>query len=435
MSSLSNIFEKSCAFVVLNEFDSFTYLCKDCLKDFENASDLETHIRLGHDDIKAETCDLYVRDGIEQETYLGERKESTEDQRPIFQKAIITNDFSNCCEERQDHLIKHEYDDGNFGSVDSQYLQNSPLDSQYYDGNSDQEIPTTTLAKTRKHELIEKLKYSGMFETIESVKSLKSEKLSKTTKSAKVGKSSKIRNSSESEKLSKSSKPKKYKSRKSKEIKNFGELFTKFHCEMCPDSVFYNKPNLRHHMMRHKKNVYLNKRCPICKAKPRNYEKHMRIFHTEEKPYKCDFCDATYRTNDNRLVHMRSHTKERPYLCADCGKSFQSMSGRYKHQLIVHTKVKRHQCNECDRSFYTPSLLKDHHNSFHSTERPHQCTICGKTYATTKYLNKHKKTHGDKLNKCQFCDKKFKLSENRRKHEKQVIFIMINFMQCMIMKR
>lgn len=193
-----------------------------------------------------------------------------------------------------------------------------------------------------------------------------------------------------------------------------------FYCDMCPESSFHNKANLRHHMKHHTKNIHLNKRCPVCHKKMRKYEHHMKLYHLEEKPFKCDFCEAKYKTNDNRLIHQRSHTSERPYLCSICGSTFTSLSAKYRHQMQVHTETKRYQCTQCERSFYTPSLLRDHGFSFHSTLRPYVCDTCGKDYSTQKYLNKHKKTHGDKMIQCKYCEKKFKLFENKRKHEKQV---------------
>lgn len=73
-----------------------------------------------------------------------------------------------------------------------------------------------------------------------------------------------------------------------------------FYCEMCPGRSFRTLEVIKVHMKRHAMND-LRKPCPLCPIRPRNYEKHMQYAHTEAKPYKCDFCDASFKYNMGRV--------------------------------------------------------------------------------------------------------------------------------------
>ena len=44
---------------------------------------------------------------------------------------------------------------------------------------------------------------------------------------------------------------------------------------------------------------------------------HQRI-HTQEKPFKCNFCERVYRQSCHLKEHQMSHSGERSYRCPEC---------------------------------------------------------------------------------------------------------------------
>ncbi|KAJ9590682.1 hypothetical protein L9F63_016198, partial [Diploptera punctata] len=75
-----------------------------------------------------------------------------------------------------------------------------------------------------------------------------------------------------------------------------------------------------------------------------NLAHHVRI-HTNEKPFKCEFCDLAFSVKHTLTAHIRIHTNERPYSCKVCSKSFSQQSALTAH-VRIHTNEKPFTCDK-----------------------------------------------------------------------------------------
>uniref|UniRef100_A0A1A7Y3W8 Zinc finger protein 473 n=1 Tax=Iconisemion striatum TaxID=60296 RepID=A0A1A7Y3W8_9TELE len=209
--------------------------------------------------------------------------------------------------------------------------------------------------------------------------------------------------------------------RRHQEIHNEKRDF-KYKCSSC-DKRFRDQYDLNRHTMRvHEKGEFSNsindedledpnafeimenKTCLLCGkyfAREVDMERHMKS-HSEDRPYKCSFCQKRFKnpyvlkrhereicksreqkkpkrkeisrpstepSSDvsvegkicpicNRILpctadiakHLRSHTEERPFICVTCEKGFKYKDTLKKHQIIHgHEGIKEEQCKTVDQ--------------------------------------------------------------------------------------
>ena len=177
-----------------------------------------------------------------------------------------------------------------------------------------------------------------------------------------------------------------------------------FPCTLCK-KVFPTEFHLKRHKYKHECRQSKRFICSICdKAFSRKsyYEDH-KITHTNQRPYSCKICGATYRYSRGLRHHMHTHKDsgssrcengrpvESGWLCSKCGKIFSCMSNLRAHELSVHFHRKRKETRVC-------------------------CEICGKL-VNTKHLKAHIESHRKELNySCNLCSKKFYTRSSLRYH-------------------
>lgn len=351
--------EQTCGFLLLNEFSVFIYCCKVCTSEFKYGTDLEAHILWEHQVDEKEVESVLV---AAEEPEL----EPISDEVPIKTEAADESQ----CEKERECIEEHQKATTQDEPLEcSKAVVNEPIAGA--DTGPDH---FRSFSDSSNDNLVEMKIETPAAKPIKSAR--KKNALQRTTANV-------------------------------------------HYCEMCPDITFRTLSILKQHMKQHIENRF-RKKCAICNKRPFDMEKHIELKHTVERPFKCDYYESAFKTDSYRIIHMRIHTRERPFLCSTCGKSFSSQATRKKHEIRLHSEKMPHACQQCDRTFLNPSHLQEHIYALHTKEKHYVCDICGKTFATKKYLRKHKLIHGERKNPCKYCEKKFKTSESRRGHERNV---------------
>uniref|UniRef100_A0AAY5E8G3 Zinc finger protein 648 n=1 Tax=Electrophorus electricus TaxID=8005 RepID=A0AAY5E8G3_ELEEL len=139
---------------------------------------------------------------------------------------------------------------------------------------------------------------------------------------------------------------------------------------------------------------------------------------TENRPYKCTFCNWAFKKSSNLLSHMDTHSGLKPHICDLCGKAYTWSSDHRKH-IRTHTGEKPYVCSECGKEFVRSSDLRKHERNLHGNDKPFPCTTCGKTFNRPLSLMRHERTHlGARPFLCSDCGKAFgsagRLAEHRK---------------------
>ncbi|XP_055298490.1 zinc finger protein ZFP2-like [Sitodiplosis mosellana] len=207
-----------------------------------------------------------------------------------------------------------------------------------------------------------------------------------------------------------------------------------FKCETC-EATFSIHSEYNKHTKTHGKNRF---QCLVCNkwfAKRYLLNAHQKT-HTGAKNYECLQCQKRYTSQSNLDRHIRVfHHQERLYKCSTCLKTFSQLSILKLHQS-VHMAERKFSCDICDNKFKTEVHLKLHKKRHMPTDyrRPRRkytppkkiykptpklcvCNECGKRFTSLALLRSHMQSHSlEKKYECTYCKKRFSFQQTLRNH-------------------
>ncbi|XP_039739573.1 zinc finger and BTB domain-containing protein 41 [Pteropus medius] len=205
-----------------------------------------------------------------------------------------------------------------------------------------------------------------------------------------------------------------------------------FECDVCHQR-YSTKSNLTVHRKKHSADTEVPKkehRCPRCDklhASKKTLAKHIKRFHpenaqefisikkTKSESWKCDICKKSFTRRPHLEEHMILHSQDKPFKCTYCEEHFKSRFARLKHQEKFH--LGPFPCDICGRQFNDTGNLKRHIECTHGGKRKWTCFICGKSVRERTTLKEHLRIHsGEKPHLCSICGQSFRHGSSYRLH-------------------
>uniref|UniRef100_A0A3Q2X9T0 Zinc finger and BTB domain containing 41 n=1 Tax=Hippocampus comes TaxID=109280 RepID=A0A3Q2X9T0_HIPCM len=235
-----------------------------------------------------------------------------------------------------------------------------------------------------------------------------------------------------------------------------------FQCDVCLQR-YSTKSNLTVHKKKHASDAPFQMKehkCPFCNklhASTKTLAKHVRRFHPEHlqeflskrkkksEGWKCPICLKSFTRRTHLQEHMILHTQERPFKCAFCDEYFRSRFARLKHQEKYH--LGPFPCDICGRNFNDTGNRRRHIECTHGGKRKWMCFVCGKSVrerwerifftqsfpfltlnvdflATVSFFiftnRLHLRMHQEKAHQCEECGKCFRRQDHLAVHYRSV---------------
>ncbi|NXI51784.1 HINFP factor, partial [Chloroceryle aenea] len=152
----------------------------------------------------------------------------------------------------------------------------------------------------------------------------------------------------------------------------------RFQCSHC-SKRFATERLLRDHMRNHGESrplllaEALKSVCPPLLAEALK-SVHIRFRHSEERPFKCDYCDYSCKNLIDLRKHLDTHSKEPAYRCEfeACSFTARSLCSIKLHYRKVHEgdSEPRYKCHVCDKCFTRGNNLTVHLRKKHQFKWP-----------------------------------------------------------------
>ncbi|XP_066433054.1 zinc finger protein 646 [Eleutherodactylus coqui] len=107
--------------------------------------------------------------------------------------------------------------------------------------------------------------------------------------------------------------------------------------------------------------------CPMSLSGLTELESHQES-PKEDRPYKCNQCDKSYRHAGSLVNHKKTH-QIGLYTCLICQKEYSNPMGLKSH-LRTHSEEKRFKCEQCGEAFRMSQQLYNHRKSLHGYSTP-----------------------------------------------------------------
>lgn len=98
---------------------------------------------------------------------------------------------------------------------------------------------------------------------------------------------------------------------------------------------------------------------PLTMFETRHRFTHETQIHSDQMPFRCDFCQRLFKHKRSRDRHVKLHTGDKRYRCLHCEAAF-SRSDHLKIHMKTHDHMKPFQCSICNRGYNTAAALTSH---------------------------------------------------------------------------